>query len=199
MKKRKIIFGGVCATGIAVAAMLSVISCSGDDEIYEGGNYTLAKKRVTRGTPGDQGFIPGPSVSYRAGSESVEFPWNGSRLHFTVSWGEGFNTNDVHVSYDGADNNSGYQSFRDENNIERQEPNVCVVDVMKSGPVYISNNYLNQSITIKYTQAVQKKDADGEVMFDGGGCPIYTQSAVVKATNSIRVYIGKYRKSDTTY
>ena len=48
MKKRKIIFGGVCATGIAVAAMLSVVSCSGDDECYEGGNYTLAKKRVTR-------------------------------------------------------------------------------------------------------------------------------------------------------
>ena len=199
MKNRKIIFGGVCATGIAVAAMLSVISCSGDEEYYEGGNYTLAKKRVTRGTPGDQGFIPGSSVSYRAGSESVEFPWNGLRLHFTVSWGEGFNTNDVHVSYDGADNNSGYQSFRDENNIERQEPNVCVVEVETAGPTCISNNYLNQSITIKYTQAVQKKDADGKVMLDGGGCPIYTQSAVVKATNAIRVYIGEYRKPDTTY
>ena len=36
MMRRKIIFGGVCATGIAVAAMLSVVSCSGDDEYYEG-------------------------------------------------------------------------------------------------------------------------------------------------------------------
>lgn len=62
-----------------------------------------------------------------------------------------------------------------------------------------NNDYLNQSITIKYTQAVQKKNADGEVMLDGGGCPIYTQSAVVKATNAIRVYIGEYRKPDTTY
>lgn len=58
MMKRKIIFGGVCTIGIAVAAMLSVVSCSGDDEIYEGGNYTLAKKRVTRGYPdGSDGFV----------------------------------------------------------------------------------------------------------------------------------------------
>ena len=199
MMKRKFIFGGVCATGIAAAAMLSVISCSGDDEFYEGGNYTLAKKRVTRGTPGDQGFITGPSVSYRAGSKNVEVSWNGSRLHFAVSWGEGFNTNDVHVLYYGADDDSGYQSFRDENNIERQEPNVCVVEVETAGPAYISNDYVNQSITIKYTQAVQKKDAEGNVMLDRGGCPIYTQSAVVEATNAIRVYIGEYRKPDTTY
>lgn len=50
---KKIILGGVCATTLVVSAAVSVISCSGDEECYEGGNYTLANKRVTRGAPRD--------------------------------------------------------------------------------------------------------------------------------------------------
>ena len=44
----KIIFGGVCATALFVSAAVSVVSCSGDEEYYKNGNYTLANKRVTR-------------------------------------------------------------------------------------------------------------------------------------------------------
>lgn len=55
--KRHYLLGGLCATALTAAAVLSVVSCSGDDEYYEGGNYTLANRRVTRGLPdGPDGF-----------------------------------------------------------------------------------------------------------------------------------------------
>lgn len=56
--KKNIVLDGLCVTGLVVAAMLSVVSCSGEDEYYEGGNYTLANKHVTRGLPdGHDGFV----------------------------------------------------------------------------------------------------------------------------------------------
>ena len=44
----KIIYGSICAVVMGFAAAVSVCSCNGDDEYYEGGNYTLARQRVTR-------------------------------------------------------------------------------------------------------------------------------------------------------
>ena len=46
--KKKLILCGVCTIALILAAAVSVVSCSNDDEYYEGGNYTLAYKRVTR-------------------------------------------------------------------------------------------------------------------------------------------------------
>lgn len=46
---KKVIYGGICAATMVITAAFSVISCNSDDEYYEGGNYTLAKQRVTRG------------------------------------------------------------------------------------------------------------------------------------------------------
>ena len=59
---KKIIFGGVCATALFVSAAVSVISCSGDEEYYKNGNYTLANKRVTRGAPEDPDGLGGTKV-----------------------------------------------------------------------------------------------------------------------------------------
>lgn len=46
---KKVIYGGICAATLVFTAAISVVSCSNDDEYYAGGNYTLAKQRVTRG------------------------------------------------------------------------------------------------------------------------------------------------------
>lgn len=53
---KKVIYGGICAATLVFTAAISVISCSNDEEYYEGGNYTLAKQRLTRGVePGGAG------------------------------------------------------------------------------------------------------------------------------------------------
>ena len=56
---KKVIYGGICAATLVFTAAISVISCSNEDEYYAGGNYTLAKQRVTRGV--EPGGPSGPS------------------------------------------------------------------------------------------------------------------------------------------
>lgn len=69
---KKVICDGICAAALVFTAAISVIGCSNDEEYYEGGNYTLAKQRMTRGVePGGAGVST--PVSSDTTSTSYDF------------------------------------------------------------------------------------------------------------------------------
>ncbi len=66
---KKTFIGSTFAAVAAIVAASSFISCSSDDEYYEGGNYTLANKRMTRG---EITVIPTPQDSIRDDNDKDE-------------------------------------------------------------------------------------------------------------------------------
>lgn len=85
---KKIILGGVCATALVISAAVSVISCSGDDEYYEGGNYTLANKRMTRS---EEFHYPHEGYPAAEGAKTLSHESiDGYIADVDISWGRGF-------------------------------------------------------------------------------------------------------------
>ena len=195
MMKRKIILGGVCATGIAVAAMLSVVSCSGDDEYYERGNYTLARKRVTRSAEHPSSQPPSLSVKYRSGNEDVEVVSEFGRLNFNVSW-TGGNMDNIHVNYIDCDNTSGYTTYTDCLGVERKVYNKEVVKVEKIGNAKLCGNVIIAVFQVTYTQSQKTTDNCGHQLYDRGGCPVYVQGPRQKASVNVELDITSYREKD---
>lgn len=96
-----------CRPAIAKATMLSVFaitttatisllcSCNDEEEYYQNGNYTLARKRMTRSVEGlDDGENASkpkddPTMYYDGGDIDKEIIIKGLRITFNISWPEG--------------------------------------------------------------------------------------------------------------
>ncbi len=126
---KKTFIGGTFAAVAAIVAASSFISCSSDDEYYEGGNYTLANRRMSRSSiEGDDVPVTPPDhlLSYEPGSTTHEICFEGLRIPLNVSWNGGnWRTMGVTVSQGEVVNMGGYQEYWDElgvyhnvNNIE---------------------------------------------------------------------------------
>lgn len=97
---KKVICGGICAATLVFTAAISVISCSTDDEYYAEGNYTLAKKHMTRSVEGNvvPPVIP-MKISAGADTAYYDVPFidaYGKRIVSIVSWDSGYTALTAH-------------------------------------------------------------------------------------------------------
>lgn len=160
----KIIFGGVCATALFVSAAVSVISCSGDEECYKNGNYTLANKRVTRGAPEDPDGLGGTKV----GSEYVKGGCIDGSIamldgkvvyNYRLLWSDG-EMGDLKayiMPTDGMQCNSGDVSYVDADGkyMTMQEIGSPLMSGLSSVGVHNGHFYL-PNITLNYQKAKKK-------------------------------------------
>lgn len=97
---KKVICGGICAATLVFTAAISVISCSTDDEYYAEGNYTPAKKHMTRSVEGNvvPPVIP-MKISAGADTAYYDVPFidaYGKRIVSIVSWDSGYTALTAH-------------------------------------------------------------------------------------------------------
>lgn len=152
MAYEKIIFGGVCATALFVSAAVSVISCSGDEEYYENGNYTLANKRVTRS---EEFHYPHEGYPVAAGAKTFHGQSiGGFRADVDVSWGRGFTGMRQPRSSPGA----AIRFYRNDMSSEIRVEQESLTSEWKSDDcvevVFVYSVYINEYIMVRRAKSV---------------------------------------------
>lgn len=163
--KKKLILCGVCTIALILAAAVSVVSCSSDDEYYEGGNYTLANKRVTRSAPGDPAGSDTPNVGagyVKAGyADGTLTMLNGKvNYNYRLQWpgGEIGDVKAYIIPTDGIENNSLELSYKDKKgNVVKMQEIASLSMIGLSNNIGIHNGcFYNPNIILIYKVAVRK-------------------------------------------
>ena len=168
---------------------MSVISCSSDDEYYEGGNYTLANKRVTRSAPGDPAGSDTPNVGagyVKAGyADGTITMLNGKvKYNYRLQWpgGEIGDVKAYIIPTDGIETDSIELSYKDEKgNVVKMQEIVPIKVIGLSNNIGIHNGcFYNPNIILIYKVAVKKAVDYGYIYeYKSGSAGPYTLSVQI--------------------